>query len=81
MASGARDSFHQPIWAHSSPIYLQGTDKNAESQAKSAKFFTDRIDEAMEWVSKKGKFYNDAQRREVLDLHRAGQDFYKKLLR
>ncbi len=81
VASTARDSFNQPIWAHTSPIYLSGNGRSPESERKSATFFVDRIDEAMEWVRKKGKFYSDTQRREVLDLHRAGQDFYKNLLK
>ncbi len=81
VAGSARDSFNQPIWAHSSPVYIKGTGKPPASQPGSGKFFFDRIDEAVEWVSKKGKFYTDSQRREVLELHRAGQDFYRKLLK
>ncbi len=81
VGSGVRDSFHQPIWAHSSPIYLQGAGKPPSSQAQAAKFFVDRIDEATEWISKKGKFYTDTQRNEVLELHKAGQDFYRNLLK
>jgi hypothetical protein len=41
----------------------------------------DRIDESITWVRKKGKFYNDGQRKEIVDLHKAGQDIYKKLLK
>ncbi len=79
VASSARDSFNQPIWAHSSPVYVRGLGKPPASQPQSARFFVDRIDEAMEWVSKKGKFYSDSQRREVLDLHGAGRDYYTNL--
>lgn len=81
VASGRRDSFNQPIWAHTSPVYVRGIGLAAVSQPSSARYFVDRIDEAMEWVSKKGKFYTDTQRNEVLDLHRAGQEFYRKLLK
>jgi hypothetical protein len=81
LSSTHRDSFLQPVWAHSSPVYVRGPGKPASSQSASAKFFVDRIDEAMEWVRKKGKFYTDTQRNEVLDLHRAGQEFYRKLVR
>ena len=79
VASATRDSFHQPIWAHTSPVYVTGTGKTPATQSASAKFFIDQIDDSMEWVRKKGKFYTDAQRNEVLDLHRAGQDVYRKL--
>lgn len=79
IASGARDSFNQPIWAHSSPVYVKGTNRPPETQEQSARFFVDRIEEAMEWVKKKGKFYTDVQRNEVLELHRTGQQFYRKL--
>ena len=81
VASGRRDTFNQPIWAHTSPVYVRGPGTPATSRSLSAKYFVDRIDEAMDWVSKKGKFYTDTQRAEVLDLHRAGQEFYRNLLR
>ena len=81
LASGQRDSFNQPIWAHSSPVYLTGTGRAPTSQKDSARYFVDRIDESIAWVRKKGKFYNDGQRKEVVELHKAGQGIYKKLLR
>ena len=80
VASSARDSFYQPIWAHSSPVYVTGTGRSPDSQTQSARFFVERIDEAMDWVSKKGKFYTDAQRNEVLELHKSGQEVYRKLI-
>ncbi len=79
-AGAARDSFNQPVWAHTSPVYVTGAGKAPVSREDSARHFSDQIDEAIDWVSKKGKFYTDVQRREVIDLHRAGQSFYKKLL-
>ena len=80
LASGQRDSFNQPIWAHSSPVYLTGTGRAPATQTTSARYFVDRIDESIAWVRKKGKFYNDGQRKEVVELHKAGQDIYRKLL-
>ena len=79
--SAERDSFNQPIWAHTSPVDLEGFGNPPETRSASARYFDHRIDEAVEWVRKKGKFYNDGQRKEVVDLHRSGQEFYKKLLR
>jgi hypothetical protein len=80
IASSHRDSFNQPVWAHTSPVYITGSGVAGDARRASAQFFVDRIDESIEWVRKKGKFYTDAQRDEVLDLHRAGQDVYRKLL-
>ena len=41
--------------------------------------FTDRIGEGISWVKTKGRFYNDGQRKEIVDLFKQGQDWYKKL--
>lgn len=79
LASSQRDSFHQPVWAHTSPVYVSGSGRPAPSQAASARFFVERIDEAMTWVRTKGRFSTDTQRAEVLDLHRAGQAVYRRL--
>jgi hypothetical protein len=34
-----------------------------------------------DWTNTGAKFYTDAQRKEVQDLFRAGQDFYRRLIR
>ena len=33
-----------------------------------------------DWVTKKGKFYTDSQRKEVLDLFKQGQAVYRAML-
>jgi hypothetical protein len=79
LGSGARDSFNQPIWAHTSPVYISGTGTQSQSSKDSAKYFDDRIGEGITWVKTKGRFYNDSQRKEVVDLFKQGQDWYRKL--
>ena len=79
LASGSRDSFNQPIWAHTSPVYLSGTGQQSEASVESAKYFTDQIGEGINWVKTRGRFYTDAQRKEVVDLFKQGQDWYRNL--
>jgi len=81
VSSSSRDSFNQAIWAHTSPIYLKAGGRPGPGSAVSAKFFVDKIDEALAWTGSGAKFYTDAQRKEVQDLFRAGADFYRKLAR
>ena len=79
LGSTVRDSFAQPIWAHTSPVYVHTGQPAGEERAESALYFDDAIGRSMEWVNKKGKFYTDSQRREVLDLFRQGQDWYRRV--
>ena len=76
--SDARDSFAQPVFAHTSPVYLAAGKASREKQDAGA-WFDNRIETSMEWVRKKGKFYTDQQRREVLDLFRQGQEVYRSM--
>ena len=77
--SNARDSFAQPIWAHTSPVYLK-TGATSPERAEAARWFDDHIELSLEWVTKKGKFYTDSQRKEVLDLFKQGQAVYRAML-
>ena len=79
LGSGSRDSFNQPIWAHTSPVYFEGTDIRSDASFKSAMYFTERIGEGIDWVKTKGRFYSDIQRKEIVDLFRQGQDWYSDL--
>jgi hypothetical protein len=79
LASGSRDSFNQPIWAHTSPVYLRGTGQQSEASVESAKYFSEQIGEGINWVKTRGRFYTDAQRKEVVDLFKQGQDWYRNL--
>ena len=77
--SNTRDSFEQPIWAHTSPVYLK-TGAASPERAEAARWFDDHIDKSLDWVTKKGKFYTDSQRKEVLDLFKQGQAVYRAML-
>ena len=77
-ASDTRDSFAQPIFAHTSPVYLKaGVDGPEKKEA--AGWFDGQIERSLEWVRTRGRFYTDAQRREVVDLFREGQEVYRSI--
>ena len=80
LSSDARDSYLQPIFAHTSPVYVKAGVGGPERQ-DAARWFDDSIERSLGWVGNKGKFYTDSQRREVVDLFRQGQDIYKAMLR
>ena len=75
--SGVRDSYLQPQFAHTSPVYVL-TGKDAPERKTSASEFVRKIDESIEWVQRKGRFYNDNQRSEIENLFREGQERYKE---
>ena len=65
------------MFAHTSPIYLKNG-RYSSKRKQSAKWFDDRIEESKYWIGTKGKFYNDKQRREVMDLFNHAQAVYKQ---
>ena len=77
--SQARDSFAQPVFAHTSPVYVTTGAAGPEEMAAAA-YFDDAIERSLAWVGSKGKFYTDKQRREVIDLFREGQQVYRKVM-
>ncbi len=79
LGSSSRDSFNQPIWAHTSPVYVDTGGVRGEHTRQAAARFADGIDRSLKWVQTKGKFYNDSQRAEIVTLFREGQEIYKGL--
>jgi hypothetical protein len=79
VSSEARDSYLQPIFAHTSPVYVRAGGDGPHKQDAARRFIAE-IDASLELVNKKGKFYKDAQRREVVDLFRQGQEVYRAML-
>ncbi len=77
--SQTRDSFAQPVFAHTSPVYVT-TGAAGPEKSEAAAYFDDAIKRSLEWIGSKGKFYTDKQRREVIDLFREGQQVYKNML-
>lgn len=78
LSSDARDSFFQPVFAHTSPIYVK-TGLASQEKRNAAASFNDAIEGSLEWVRAKGRFYTDGQRQEVVDLFREGQEVYRAM--
>jgi hypothetical protein len=72
-----RDSFFQPVYAHTSPVYVV-TGRRAVEEYEAAVQFDQSIERALDAVNRQWRFQNDGHRREVLDLFRRGQEVYKK---
>ncbi len=79
LVSRVRDSYYQPVFAHTSPIWLQAGKPPAAREA-SAAFFIKSLDEALQWVQGCARFADEEQRAEVTDLLRSGQDEFRRLL-
>ena len=80
LAGAHRDSFHQPVFAHTSPVYVHAGVASSE-RADSARQFADGIDRDLDRIRVRGRFYNDSQRLEIEDLYRQGQQVYLDMLR
>jgi hypothetical protein len=80
LGSSARDSFFEPIYAHTSPVYVVAGRPAAAARA-AALSFEAAIEQALERISAAYRFQNDGQRREVIALFREGQAVYQKLAR
>lgn len=78
VASQVRDSFYQPLYAHTSPIYITTGRRPAERIAAAARF-DQALSEALAWVKQQGRFRTATQQQEVLDLFKAGQAVYQTL--
>ena len=74
-----RDSFYQPIFVHTSPVWLN-IGQPAAACSLSASFFVRAIDESIEWVRTTGRYASIQEREQVIDLFRAGQAAYRRLL-
>ena len=79
LGSGARDSFGQAIWAHTSPVYINAENVPSAERDRDARWLVNQIDESLSWISTGAKFYTDTQRKEVLDLFGNGRDVYVQM--
>ena len=79
LSSNVRDSFFQPIYAHTSPVYVAAGRRSME-QANAAAGFARSIDRALALIDRQGKFHTDQQRKEVVDLFRQGEAVYQGIL-
>jgi len=75
--SDIRDSYLQPQFAHTSPVYFETGNKSVE-YCESSKKFHHQIDKSLSWVGTKGRFYSDKQRTEIEDLYKQAASIYEK---
>ena len=76
----ARDSFAQPVYAHTSPVYV-GTGLPTGKAAESATGFAREIERYSETIGRCGRFARDEQREEVLHLFAEGRAAYERLVK
>ena len=76
LSSEFRDSYFQPIFAHTSPVYINAGLVSSVTKLAAGNLNV-AIENSMNWVQTKGKFYTDEQRREVVDIFRQGQNVYR----
>jgi hypothetical protein len=75
LSGSTRDSFWQPVFAHTSPVWLT-TGVTGTKAGVAARSFVRALDDAILWVETSGRFHDARQKAEVLDLYRAGQAAY-----
>jgi len=75
----ARDSFDQPVYAHTSPVYI-GSGMPPSGVREAATFFQQAIDDAHVQIRDYARFTKDEQREEVLHLFAEGRKVYDTLL-
>ncbi len=63
-------------FAHSSPVYCK-VDGRTVRKAEDARFFVAWIDKLIERAESRGRFADDEQRRETVDLFRKAQEYYR----
>jgi hypothetical protein len=77
--STRRDSFYQPLFAHTSPVWVRAG-RVPLKRAASARYFVSALDDTYDWVQRMGRYANERQRTEVLELLREGQAVFARML-
>ena len=80
LGSHTRDSFFQPIYAHTSPVYIRTGVPNARA-GTSARMFVRNLETALEWIAREGRFNVVRQRDEVTQLFKQGKAIYETIAR
>jgi hypothetical protein len=80
-AGTQRDSFDQPIFAHTSPVYVEAKDSTLEGQSSSAHFFLDSVEQSLNWIERRGRFDEEAQRQAVKKLFLQARRYYENLVK
>jgi TolB protein len=69
--------FDQPLWAHTSPVYL---DKVPTARRRAgARYFTARLRESERWIRAKGRFDQEAHRTRTLELYGEARERFEAL--
>jgi hypothetical protein len=66
--------------AHTNPVYINFKDRPT-GYAEPAEKFIEVIDRLSEWVKTKALFYDENQKKEVLEVIAEGRDVYKKIIK
>lgn len=75
LSGSTRDSFWQPVFAHTSPTWVTSGVTGAKAGV-AARAFVRALDDAILRVETSGRFHDARQKAEVRDLYRAGQVAY-----
>ncbi len=78
-ASRQRDSFDQPIFAHTNPVYVSTGGVTGDARHSSAEFLLGTIDDSLDWISHRGRFDDSVQRETVRRLFLDARKFYEDL--
>jgi hypothetical protein len=80
-AATQRDSFDQPLFAHTSPVYLSGKQSPGQARRASATYLLQSVDDALSWISRRGRFDDEEQRETTRRLLLEARAFYEALAR
>jgi hypothetical protein len=80
-AGTERDSFDQPLFAHTSPVYLSGKQSPDHARRASAAYLLQSVDNALNWISWRGRFDDQEQRETTRRLFLEARAFYEALAR
>ena len=68
------------LYAHTSPVYCYRADRPIHFR-EDAEYFIEKIDVLLDKVDRNGLYEDAAQKQEVEELFRKGQDVYRKIVK
>jgi hypothetical protein len=77
-AGTARDNFFQPMFAHTSPVWIT-TGRPAPEAVESAAYFLDSLKDSQEWIRAKVKFTSPTQLNEIAELFKQAKNVFKEI--
>jgi len=79
-SSDVRDSYFHPVYAHTSPVYVN-TGLPGAARTSAARGFLDRLDGSLEWIRGEGRYEKRKHQQEVIDLFQRARKIYEQLAR